>query len=152
MRLTTYTDYGLRVLMYLGLREERLATINEISAAYAISANHLMKVTHNLGKLGYIKTVRGRGGGMRLAGRPEEVNLGQLVRKLEPDFAIVECFDPAHSTDCIIAPACRLQLVFDKAARAFLEVLDQHTLADLLQDSTRLKSLLGINSRPAPRT
>jgi Rrf2 family nitric oxide-sensitive transcriptional repressor len=144
MRLTAYTDYSLRVLMYLGLRGERLVTISELSEAYGLSANHLMKIIHNLGKLGYIETVRGRGGGMKLAGAPEEINLGQVVRQMEPDFAIVECFDPSRRQDCVIAPVCRLQLVLEKAVQAFLDVLDNHTLADLLQNRTRLRSLLNI--------
>jgi Rrf2 family nitric oxide-sensitive transcriptional repressor len=144
MRLTSYTDYSLRVLIYLGLQEHRLATIGEIAETYGISANHLMKIVHNLGKLGYIDTIRGRTGGIKLAGEPKEVNLGQLVRQIEPDFAIVDCFDPLRRHECVISPACHLQIVFDKAVRAFLEVLDQHTLADLVQNPTRLKSLLQI--------
>ncbi len=152
MRLTAYTDYSLRVLIYLGLRRERLATIGELSESYGLSANHLMKIVHNLGKLGYIETVRGRGGGMKLAGAPEEINLGQVVRQMEPDFAIAGCFDPARGADCVITPACRLQLVLEKAMRAFLEVLDNQTLADILQNRTRLRSLLNIEmteSRPS---
>lgn len=152
MKLTAYTDYSLRVLMYLGLRGERLATISELSETYGLSANHLMKIIHNLGKLGYIETVRGRGGGMKLAGAPEEINLGQVIRQMEPDFAITECFDTEHPSDCVIMPACRLQLILGKAVEAFLDVLDNHTLADLLQSRTRLKSLLNIEmieSRPS---
>src|SRR5574338_229814 len=132
MRLTAYTDYSLRVLIYLGLRGERLATISELSETYGLSANHLMKIIHNLGKLGYIETVRGRGGGMKLAGNPEEINLGQVVRQMESDFAIAECFDPGRRADCVITPACRLQVILGKAVEAFLDVLDNHTLADLL--------------------
>jgi Rrf2 family nitric oxide-sensitive transcriptional repressor len=152
MRLTAYTDYSLRVLIYLGLRGERLATISELSETYGLSANHLMKIIHNLGKLGYIETVRGRCGGMKLAGAPEEINLGQVVRQMEPDFAIAECFDPERRADCVIIPACRLQLVLRKAVDAFLDVLDNHTLADVLQNRTRLRSLLNIEmpeSRPS---
>ncbi len=152
MRLTAYTDYSLRVLIYLGLRGERLATISELSETYGLSANHLMKIIHNLGKLGYIETVRGRGGGMKLAGAPEEINIGQVVRQMEPDFALVECFDPDRRTGCVITPACRLQLVLGKAMESFLDVLDNHTLADLLQNRTRLRSLLNIQmaeSRPS---
>jgi Rrf2 family nitric oxide-sensitive transcriptional repressor len=152
MRLTAYTDYSLRVLIYLGLRGEGLATISDLSKTYGLSANHLMKIIHNLGKLGYIETVRGRGGGMKLAGAPEEINLGQVVRQMEPDFAIAECFDPERRADCVITPACRLQLVLGKAVEAFLDVLDNHTLADLLQNRTRLRSLLNIEmaeSRPS---
>ncbi len=146
MHLTAYTDYSLRVLIYLGIQQHRLATIGEISETYGISANHLMKIIHNLGKLGYIDTIRGRAGGIKLAGKPKEVNLGQLVRQVEPDFAIVDCFDPKRRSGCLISPACRLQLVFDKAVQGFLNVLDQHTLADLLQNPTRLKSLLRIET------
>ena len=144
MRFTTYTDYRLRVLMHLGLQQNRLATIPEIADAYSISANHLMKIIHHLGKLGYIETTRGRGGGLKLAGRPEEINLGELVRQVESDFAIVDCFDSSRPVTCAIAPACRLQLVLEKALQAFLEVLDGYTLADLLQSPTRLRSLLKI--------
>ena len=152
MRLTAYTDYSLRVLIYLGLRGGRLATIRELSETYGVSANHLMKLIHNLGKLGYIETVRGRGGGMKLAGGPEQINLGQVVRQMEPDFAITECFDPDRRGDCVITPACRLQEVLEKAVEAFLDVLDSHTLADLLQNRARLESLLNIElaeSRPS---
>jgi Rrf2 family nitric oxide-sensitive transcriptional repressor len=152
MRLTAYTDYSLRVLIYLGLQEHRLATISELSETYGLSANHLMKIIHNLGKLGYIETVRGRGGGMKLAGAPEEINLGQVVRQTESDFAVTECFDADRRADCVITPACRLQLVLGKAVEAFLDVLDNHTLADLLQNRTRLRSLLNIEmaeSRPS---
>ncbi|MCC6344472.1 MAG: Rrf2 family transcriptional regulator [Bryobacterales bacterium] len=151
MKLTAYTDYSLRVLMYLGLRGERLTTISELSGTYGLSANHLMKIIHNLGKLGYIETVRGRGGGMKLAGAPEEINLGQVIRQMEQDFAVAECLDPDNPSACIIMPACRLQLILGKAVEAFLDVLDNHTLADLLQSRTRLKSLLKIElveSRP----
>lgn len=150
MRLTAYTDYTLRVLMYLGLKNGRLATIREISDAYGISANHLMKIIHNLGKLGYISTVRGRGGGLRLAGEPAEINLGQLVRRVEPDFDVAECFEERRRKECILDSGCRLQVVLDQAVRAFLGVLDQYTLADLLQESTRLRSLLGVKpEKPA---
>jgi len=104
MRLTAYTDYSLRVLIYLGLQKDRLATISEISNSYGISENHLMKITHNLGKLGYITTVRGRGGGMRLAGKPEEINLGQFARQVEPDFALVDCLTPSAATSASSRP------------------------------------------------
>lgn len=144
MRLTAYTDYSLRVLTYLGLKGDRLSTIGEISDTYGLSANHLMKIIHNLGKLGYVETVRGRGGGIRLAGRPQEINLGQLVRQVEPDFEIAECFDDSRRDNCVIAPACRTQWILEKAVQAFMDVLDAYTLADLLQNSTRLSALLSI--------
>jgi Rrf2 family nitric oxide-sensitive transcriptional repressor len=146
MHLTAYTDYSLRVLIYLGVQEHRLATIAEISETYGISANHLMKIIHNLGKLGYIDTIRGRSGGIKLAGKPKEINLGRLVRQIEPDFAIVDCFEPKRRGGCVISPACRLQSVFDQAVQGFLDVLDRHTLADLLHKPARLKSLLHIEA------
>ena len=94
MRLTVYTDYALRMLMYLALKEDELATIAEISVSYGISKNHLMKVAHQLGVAGYVETVRGRGGGLRLARRIEAIGLGEVVRFTEPDMAIVPCFKP----------------------------------------------------------
>ena len=144
MRLTSFTDYSLRVLTYLGLREDRLTTIREISGTFGVSENHLMKVIYKLGKLGYIETVRGRGGGMRLAGNPAEINLGTVVRQVEPDFTIVDCFEAGRRDDCVIHPACRLQTLLGKALGAFLGVLDKHSLADILKNPKKLNSLLGI--------
>ncbi len=145
MRLTSFTDYSLRVLTYLGLQTDRLATIREISDTYGLSENHLMKIIHTLGTLGYIETVRGRGGGMKLAGKPEQINLGRVVRQTEPDFAIVDCFDAQRRDECVINPACRLQQVLEQATQAFLDVLDNYTLADLLRNPKKLRSLLSID-------
>lgn len=145
MRLTSFTDYSLRVLTYLGLQEDKLTTIREISDTYRLSENHLMKIIHTLGKLGYIETVRGRGGGMKLAEKPAQINLGRVVRQMEPDFAIVDCFDAQRRHDCVINPACRLQQVLEQAMQAFLDVLDNHTLADLLRNPKKLRSLLSID-------
>ena len=104
MRLTVYTDYALRVLMYLALKEDRLATIAEIAESYDISRNHLMKVAHQLGVAGYVETVRGRGGGLRLAKPIAAIGLGEVVRYTEPDMAIVSCFEPLGAP-CAIRPA-----------------------------------------------
>jgi Rrf2 family nitric oxide-sensitive transcriptional repressor len=134
MRLTTYTDYTLRTLMYLGLHQGRSATIREIAVAYGISKNHLMKVVHQLGLAGLVETVRGRNGGIKLKKTPEEINLGAVIRATEPDFFIAECFDLTHNR-CILAPACGLQGVLHTATSAFLNVLDQNTLAGLLKDT-----------------
>lgn len=134
MRLTTYTDYTLRVLMYLGLHQGRSATIREIAEAYGISKNHLMKVVHHLGMAGFVDTVRGRNGGLKLRMPPEEINLGTVIRGSEPDFFIAECFNPERN-HCVLAPSCALQGVFRKATNAFLEVLDQNTLAGLLGET-----------------
>lgn len=131
MQLTRYSDYSLRVLMYLAVRPEYLATIEEISAAYGISRAHLMKVVHQLGRAGFLDTVRGRGGGVQLARAPEEIVVGRVVRHTEDRLAIVECFDPTTS-QCRIEPACGLRGVLEEALEAFLETLDRYTLADLV--------------------
>jgi Rrf2 family nitric oxide-sensitive transcriptional repressor len=104
MRLTVYTDYSLRVLMYVALHPERRPTIGEVAASYGISKNHVMKVVHQLGVAGYIATLRGQSGGMRLARSPQEISLGEVVRRTEPDLALVPCFDPINAA-CVITPA-----------------------------------------------
>ncbi|MGE0802145.1 MAG: Rrf2 family transcriptional regulator [Lautropia sp.] len=130
MRLTTMTDYALRLLMYVGQHPERLCTIAEIAQAHRISEAHLMKVTHRLGRRGWIETLRGKGGGMRLAFAPRDINLGEVVRSVEPDFVVVECF--AGGSRCALTGQCRLTGVLDGALRAFMAHLDGRTLADLL--------------------
>ncbi len=147
MRLTTYTDYALRTLMYLALKRDGLATIADIAEAYGISGNHLMKVVHQLGVAGDIETVRGRQGGMRLARRPEEINIGKLVRRMEPDLQMAPCF--GNPGICPITPTCVLQQAMDEALHAFLAVLDNYTLADLVGPQRKLGVLLGID--PAKR-
>ncbi|MBZ5748966.1 MULTISPECIES: RrF2 family transcriptional regulator [Metabacillus] len=137
MRLTNYTDYSLRILIYLATKpENELSNIKEIADIYNISKNHLMKVTYELGKMNIIETIRGRNGGIRLAHSPADINIGEVVRKTEEDFHIVECFDDDRN-QCIISPVCGLKHVLNKALLAYLDVLDQYTLADLVtnQDS-----------------
>jgi Rrf2 family transcriptional regulator, nitric oxide-sensitive transcriptional repressor len=124
------TDYALRLLMHVGRHRERLCTIAEVSQAYGISQAHLMKITHELGQSGWIETVRGKGGGMRLACEPAQINLGELVRNVEPDFVLVEC--QAVGSACTLTGQCRLTRLFDDALRAFMQQLDGHTLADVL--------------------
>jgi len=141
MRLTVYTDYALRVLMYLALKEDELATIAEISMSYGISKNHLMKVAHQLGVAGYVETVRGRGGGLRLARGIEEIGLGEVVRFTEPDMAIVSCFKPIDAP-CAIRPSCVLRQALQKSRDAFMSVLDDYTLSDLVQPRGRLLGVL----------
>jgi Rrf2 family nitric oxide-sensitive transcriptional repressor len=142
MRLTRFTDYILRVLIYLGAHRDdgRLVTIRDIATAYGISENHLMKVVHHLAKQGYVQTTRGKGGGMRLALEPEQINLGAVVRGSEEDLAVVECFEEGNPK-CPIVPACTLRGVLGRALRAFFEVLDDKTLADLLQPKAELVRL-----------
>jgi len=147
MRLTVYTDYALRVLMYVALHPDRRPTIAEVAAAYGISKNHLMKVVYQLGVAGYIGTVRGPNGGMRLARPPEEINLGELVRRTEPDMALVPCFDQG-ANPCVITPACKLRRALHQARSAFLAVLDEYSLAELTENHDALGALL--QHRPQP--
>jgi len=141
VRLTVYTDFSLRVLMFLAVKEDGLATIAEIAGAYRISKNHLMKVAHQLGVAGYVETVRGKGGGLRLARRPGAIVLGEVVRRTEPDMALVPCFDPAGG-HCVIFRGCALRDVLGEARDAFLAVLDRCTLADLIDAPAPLRKLL----------
>lgn len=132
MHITRYTDYSLRVLIYLALQQERLATIQEIATSYDISKNHLMKVVHQLTLKGYIESVRGKNGGLRLHRRPEDINIGVLVRETEQDMNLVECF--SDQNQCCITPVCGLKNILAEALRAFLDTLDQYTLADILPE------------------
>ncbi len=141
MRLTLYTDYSLRVLIYVATKpKDELSNIKEIAESYGISKNHLMKVTHELGKMGVIETIRGRNGGIKLAKDPTEVNIGRLVRKTEEDFHLVECFDSKHN-QCVITPVCGLKHVLSKALQAYLSVLDEYTLNDLIQNPFQYQEL-----------
>ena len=131
MQLTRYSDLSLRVLTYLALHSGDLATIEEIAGAYGISRAHVMKVAHRLGRAGFLETVRGRRGGVRLARAPEEIRVGDVVRHTEDRMHLVECFDPS-TCDCRIEPACALRGVLEEALDAFLRTLDRYTLADLV--------------------
>lgn len=126
MRLTRYTDYAMRVLLYLGRDPGRLHGIADMARAYGISQNHLMKVVSDLVNAGYLDSVRGRNGGVRLARPPAEINVGALVRHTEDGFDLLDC------GSCLIAPACGLTSVLDEALGAFLAVLDGYSLADVL--------------------
>jgi Rrf2 family nitric oxide-sensitive transcriptional repressor len=129
MRLTNFSDYALRLLMYAAAREGELVTIEETAARYGISRTHLMKVANLLTRAGYLTAVRGRSGGLRLGMPQEAIRLGDVVRATEPDFDLVECF--AAGGACRITPTCRLRGVLGEALVAFVSVLDGYTLADL---------------------
>lgn len=132
MQLTLYTDYTLRVLVYLSRRPQETVTISEIADYYAISRNHLVKVVHNLAQLGYIHTTRGKGGGIKLALDPDKVSIGEIVRKVEPNFDIVECFDRERNS-CIIDPICTLKNALWQAKNEFLATLDRYPLAQAIR-------------------
>lgn len=143
MRVTSYADFSLRVLIYLAVNPRQRCTIREIARAYDISHNHLMKVVHELKRHGYIDTVRGKQGGMTLSRAPERINVGEVFRDMEPDTALVECFQPGG--ECVITPHCRLRTVFSEALDAFQGVLDGYTLADIASHETAsLQSDLGL--------
>lgn len=143
MRMTLYTDYSLRTLIYLAAMDQnRLCNIQEIADTYNISKNHLMKVIHNLGKLGYIETIRGRNGGFKLAKKPDKINIGELVRQTEDGFYLVDCMDPNHPNPCILTNYCGLTRVFREALNAYFQVLDQFTLADIVQTPHLYKRIL----------
>ena len=143
MRLTFSTDYALRLLMLVGLETEHLVTIEEVADRFGISKSHLMKVAYQLGQAGYLETVRGRNGGLRLGKAPSQIVVGEVVRRMEPDFAVVECQNPTGY--CRITPSCVLRSAMREAVQAFLGKLDQYTLEDLLRPKTKLRHLLGIN-------
>jgi Rrf2 family transcriptional regulator, nitric oxide-sensitive transcriptional repressor len=147
MRLTDYTDYSLRTLMFLGMHRDRLVTIQDIADTYGISKSHLMKVVHQLGLSGLVETIRGRSGGLRLGKEPEDINIGDVVRGTEPDFMMVECFS-RDMNECILSPSCELQDVLRRATNAYLDVLSGVTLADLLRNSNSLRRLARIQVYP----
>jgi Rrf2 family nitric oxide-sensitive transcriptional repressor len=133
MRLTTFTDYSLRTLMYLAMNRDRLVTIQDIADTHNISKNHLMKVVYQLGITGYVDTLRGRNGGLRLKLEPSEINLGAVVRATETDFNMADCFSPSSNT-CPLAANCKLKNALGAATSAFLASLDTQTLAMLLPE------------------
>ena len=148
MRLTDYTEYALRVLLFLAVRDEGLTTIQDISEAYGISKNHLMKVVQRLSELGWIETVRGRNGGLRLNARSLGLTIGEVVRGTESDFALVGCFprEGAEPRQCVIEPQCRLKHVFEAARGAFLAELDRYTLGEVANPAAPLAELLGLSA------
>ena len=150
MRLTTYTDYTLRVLIYLGMNQDRLVTIQDIADLHGISKNHLMKVVHQLGLSGLVETVRGRNGGMRLRKASAEINVGAVVRSTESDFFMAECFNQ-RSNACVYAPACALKGVLFQATEAYLAVLDGVTLEQLIKPAANLPQDKAVPVQIIPR-
>jgi len=134
MRLTLYTDYSLRVLLYLAYNDERLVTITELADFYNISRNHLVKVVHELGLSGYVLTTRGKHGGIRLARSADQIVIGEVVRKTEPDFDLLECFNAA-ADNCRITNVCKLKSLLFQARSSFLGELDKYTLADMTRSA-----------------
>jgi Rrf2 family nitric oxide-sensitive transcriptional repressor len=141
MHLTQFSDYALRVALYLGCHPGALVSVDEISRAYGISRHHLVKVVQSLTDLGVVEAQRGRGGGMRLAKDPSAINVGWLIRRTESSFDLVECFDP-ETNQCPIAPACGLKGALHRARQAFLEVLDEYSLDQFLRRRPDLVPLL----------
>lgn len=143
MRLSAYSDYSLRVLMYAALRRPGRVTVDEVAEAFGISRNHLVKIVHDLGRSGFLQTQRGLGGGFTLARPPEQIRVGDIVRLGEETDTVIECVDKPNRP-CRIFPACRLKGVLDEAAAAFFAVLDDCTLAALVQRPAQMRTVLGI--------
>ncbi len=141
MRLTQFSDYALRTLLFLGVHRDRLVPVAEVARSYHVSYNHLTKVAALLVEIGAVESVRGRGGGLRLALEPAEINIGWLVRRTEPDFHLVECFDRASDT-CPITSHCMLRRVLQDAQRSFLSTLDAYSLADFLASPERRENFV----------
>jgi Rrf2 family nitric oxide-sensitive transcriptional repressor len=133
MQLTTFTDYGLRALMFLSAHPDRLCSIREVADYYKISYNHLVKVAHRLAQLGFIDSTKGKGGGIKLAKRADQLKLGDLVRSLEPSMDVVECFNRDTNT-CRITDSCQLKHYLSDAKKDFLSSLNRHTLADTVKN------------------
>lgn len=140
VRLTNFSDYSLRVLIYLATKQEK-SSIAEVSRTFCISENHLAKIVHKLSTLGYVHSIRGKHGGIKLGMDPTKINLGKIIVALEPDFDIVECFNEDRDA-CSISPVCRLKTYFNKAKKAFLATLGRYTLANVIKNKSELVSIL----------
>jgi Rrf2 family transcriptional regulator, nitric oxide-sensitive transcriptional repressor len=151
MRLTLYTDYCLRVLMFSGIKGDALSTISEIAECFDISRNHLVKVVHELGQKGYLETIRGKNGGFRLLKKPDQINVGTVVRDSEEELEVIGCLQERDY--CPIQSACILRHALQEATKAFLAVLDHYTLKDLLEPRKPLMKFLALD-RPelAPKS
>jgi len=145
MQITRYTDYSLRVLIYLAVNQDKSVTINDIATSYQISKNHLMKIVQQLNQQGYLLATRGKNGGIKLNKPTADINIGSLVRKIEDKSKLIECFGPDNH--CVITPSCQLKGLFAQAQENFFKTLDTVTLQDLIGEdkSSNLKNLLTIN-------
>lgn len=141
MKLNAFTDYSLRVLIYLAADPQRRATIAQISTAFEVKENHLMKVVHHLGKAGWVETTRGKGGGLALAKPAADISIGRVVRGAQGAALPAECFSREQST-CTIANCCGLKGVLAEAVNAFHAVLDRYTLADITRNPKQLAAIL----------
>jgi Rrf2 family nitric oxide-sensitive transcriptional repressor len=148
MKLTAFTDYSLRVLIYLAARPERRGTISEIAEAFDVSENHLVKVVHFLAKAGWLTSIRGKGGGLELSRPAGEIGIGKVVRETEGEAVLANCFTPGGG-DCAIRDCCHLKCVLDEAMEAFYGVLDRHTLADVASNRGELSRVLFIGREAA---
>lgn len=137
MQITRFTDYGLRTLMYVAARSENIASVKEVSEHYGISRNHLVKVVHRLSQLGYIETTKGKGGGIKIAKGTEKLRLGELIKQLEPNMNMVECFD-AKTNTCRITGSCQLKHYLFEATQSFINTMNKYTLADTVQNKELL--------------
>ncbi len=151
MRLTRFSNFAVRVLMYAGLNGDKPSSVPEIARAYGVSYNHLKKAAAELRRLGYLEGVRGRVGGVRLTRPPADINIGAVIRATEGDVTLVECFSAGENT-CPLTPACELRRALHEALRAFFKVLDGYTLADLLRPDQRLSPLLGLGAAATGNT
>ncbi|HEC18018.1 MAG TPA: Rrf2 family transcriptional regulator [Gammaproteobacteria bacterium] len=144
MQLTLHTDYALRVLIYLAQKGDALATISEIADFYQISRNHLVKVVHHLAQENFVRTTRGKHGGMRLARNPNLIAIGDVVRRMEPNFDIVECFNN-NNQPCTVTPVCTLKAVLHRASNEFLSLLDQYTVADAVEKNETAEQIFAVS-------
>ena len=143
MRVTKFSDFALRVLIYLACKPgEELTTISQLASAYSISVHHVRMVVHKLGQLGYINCIQGKGGGFELAMNPKDISVGDVVRNTESDFYVVECFNPGG--DCPIVKSCKLQHILNDALNAFLETLDEYTLEDITTNKVSIMKHLQV--------
>lgn len=150
MRMTQFSNFAIRLLMYAALNGERPSAVPEVARAYRISYDHLKKAAAELCRRGYLETVRGRNGGFRLARQPAEIRIGEVIRQTEGESALVECFAPQTNT-CPLLDVCRLRIALQEALAAFFAVLDQYTLADLVRAPQQLAPLLGLDPEAGGR-